>query len=333
MPPPSVYEAAVMLQAPTQGPTNHYRMDEASGLAMVDYGVSALNLGVNGTVARGYDSGLPGDPVGRASGQSKDTVMATRGDVGTGAAWDRPGTTNKLTLMCWYRPDDVRPGGSTNEYVLISKGSNTYQLTVTSSALRTDLNGQSTQLASATNHLMRVGTWMHIAVVFDGAIPIWKMFVNGVLVGQRTPNPTTVNHAAGGTLQVGGYNAFGANGIHGRMQHVTIFNAHAIADAQIQNLYRVGVVRPGSEGDEAMYVFPWNREIVPTGGAYRTIDFVNSSAYPVSLSQGGTAAMGAGITLAPRGGRLPRPSTWNGAWSGILNARFGYTTLGIVKTY
>lgn len=319
-----------MLQAPGVGPTNHYRLDEASGTAITDYGIAALNLATNGTVARGYDSGLPGDPNGRATGQSKDTVMATRGD---NATFDRPATTNKLTLMCWYRPDDIRPGGSTNEYVLMMKGSNTYGLTVASSSLRADLNGQATQLTTATNHLMRVGTWMHVASVFDGAVPIWKLFVNGVLVGQRTPSSSTVNHSAGGTLQVGGYNAFGANGIHGRMQHVTVFNAHALSDTAIQGLYRVGVVRPGAEGDELMYVFPWSREIVSTGGSYRTIDFVNNSAYPVSLSQGGTAAMGTGITLAPRGGRLPRPSSWNGAWSAILNARFGYTALGIVKTY
>jgi hypothetical protein len=38
----------------------------------------------NGTVDRGYESILPGDTAGDATGQSKDTVMATRADVGTG---------------------------------------------------------------------------------------------------------------------------------------------------------------------------------------------------------------------------------------------------------
>lgn len=329
--PLSLYEGALLLYYAGQGPTNHYRFDELSGTTVTDYGVSALNLATNGTVVRGYDSLAPGDPTGHATGQSKDTVLATRGD---NATYDRPATTNKMTLLCWYRPDDLRQAGNADIYHLIGKGSSTYLLGVQGSTVFASLSTQAQQLASDVDGLVRPGVSALYGMVFDGTAQTWKLSINGVTLATRTlAAGQTINHAAGGTLQIGGYNAFGNTGIHGRIQHVSVFNAHALTDAQIQLAYQYAVTPAGAEGDECMYVFPWSRQIVAPGGLFDTVQFRNWNPWPVYLSQGGTAVKGAGITLAPRGGTLPKPSTYNGAWSAIVDARYGYGPLAIEKTY
>src|SRR5687768_194394 len=108
-----LYDSAILLQFPGLGPTNHYIWNELAGSTVIDYGIPALNVTTNGTVTRGYDTGLPGDPTGRSTRQSKDTVMATRGD---NALMDRPATTNKLSLLTWFRPDDLRVPSSAGQY-------------------------------------------------------------------------------------------------------------------------------------------------------------------------------------------------------------------------
>lgn len=332
----SVYEVALGLIAPGLAPTDHYAFSESTGTNVNDTGIANLDLTTNGTVVRGNAPILPGDPSGFSTSQSKDTVLATRGDNVT---FDRPATTNKLTLIAWYRPDDVRSGSAGDVYSLIAKGTATYGLHISGGGIRADIAGvtgvpTTGQLSSYVGDLIRVGVPIMCATTFDGAAQTWKLFVNGVQVGfAALPTGQVVGHASGGTLQVGGYNAFSNNGIHGRIQHVTVFNAHALTDDQIQGQYRLGVVPPGIEGDECMYVFPFPREIVASGGNYDTIQFRNWGPWPVHLSQGGTASKGAGITLGPRGGALPKPSKWRGSWSAILDARFGYFPLAIEKTY
>jgi hypothetical protein len=327
--PQSIYEAAILLQFPTQGPTNHYRWDE-QGTNVNDTGIASLDCTTNGTVVRGTPSGLPGDPDGRSTSQSKDTVMATRGDFG---AFDRPATTNKLTLITWFRPDDLRTAQAADAYVLMMKGTNTYGLQVQGSTVRSDINGVgSSSLSADTSNLIVPGDWKMLATVFDGAAQTWKLFLNGVIVGSVALGAgQVVNHALGGTLQLGGYSVIGANGMHGRIQHQTIFNAHAVADAQMQNLFRLGVVPPGVEGNELQYAFPWSRLIVEPGDGFESIDFVNPNPWPAHLSQGGTAVKGGGIMLPPRGGRLPRPSRFDGGWSVILDSKFGYGPIGVEK--
>ena len=229
--PQSIYEAAIMLQFPTQGPTDHYRFDD-QGTNVDDRGIASLDMTTNATVTRGLSSGLPGDPFGAFTAQSKDTVMATRGDSGTGIAFDRPAVTNKLTLLGWFRPEDLRSGSDGDAWVLIMKGTNTYGLQIRGSTFRSDINGVggsgSASLTADTGNLIVPGDWKFVATVFDGAAQTWKLFLNGVIVGQQNLGAgRVINHALGGTLQVGGYSAIGTNGIHGRVQHVTIFNAHA----------------------------------------------------------------------------------------------------------
>jgi hypothetical protein len=268
-----------------------------------------------------------------ATGQNKDTVMATRSHDATD---DRPdtvlGIANKLTLAAWFQTDDLR--ASPTNYTIIAKGSAVYTLVIQGpSAVRADIDGVTGGGLSTETDLVVPGVPLHIATTFDGAEAIWKVFVNGVVVASRAlASGQVVGHSAGGTLQIGGYNAFGAAGIHGRMQHVSIFNAHALSDEAIQGLYAVGRMIPGVEGDFAAYAFPWNRQIVGVGGPHTYIDFENWSDVPVTVSPGGAAVPGAGYTLAPRGGRLPKPSKFKGAWSAAHAGLFGEKLIGIHKS-
>src|SRR5215208_6909049 len=124
----STYQNTLNLLFPGSAPTNHYAFSEASGTNVDDTGVASLDLTTNGVVTRGNATLLPNDSTGHAAGQSKDTVLATRGDNGI---FDRPATTNKLSLLAWLRPDDLRTTTNADIYTLISKGTGVYMLQIT----------------------------------------------------------------------------------------------------------------------------------------------------------------------------------------------------------
>lgn len=314
------------------GPLNHYQLDETSGTTWADTGRMAGNgtITKNGTVTSGA-AALLADSSTKSAQQDKDTVMGTRADNGL---FDRIGSgqvNNKLTLIAWIQLDRYKgPGGNKStvfnafRQTLVMKGTDVYGLSVRGTGLTATVNGQSELgvddvLAPGASTPFAPPVYM-VSTVFDGAARTWASQVNAVEVASRgLAAGQVINYPAGGALQVGGYNASGANGFSGRISRVSVFMQTALTAGQLQRAYELGTIVPGAEGNTLAYVYPWARNIGPGTQSYESVFFTNNGRAPVWLSRGGTAAVRAGERVDP--GVTHAGGHFNGQWSAISEAR------------
>jgi hypothetical protein len=129
-----------------------------------------------------------------------DRITVDSFDVtGTGitlAAWINP-----VTLMNDARMISKSEGGSTNLHywamVLSGTGEDNLQF-----RLRTDV-GNTTSYAAAEGTDVLVNEWTHVAVAWDAADPVMRLYKNGVEIDSRSKDGTMVATGAGVQIGIG----------------------------------------------------------------------------------------------------------------------------------
>lgn len=149
-------------------------------------------------------------------------------------------SSNALTLACWFKPDSfgVTDGRLISRASAVDDSANLWMLSTIQSGSNFRLRGRvrtgnatATVIASSGN--LALDTWMHAALVYDGAQ--MRLYLDGVLVGSLaktgTLNTSTTVGVAIGNQPTGA----GLRPFHGCIDEVRIYS-RALSLAEIQAL-------------------------------------------------------------------------------------------------
>jgi hypothetical protein len=280
----SAYTDAIMSLVPLF----HHDLNEATGTFGNRNGFTGgTSLTAVGTVQRATQSMMPGEASNSLS-QDKEGPMASRAHNVT---WDLAVT--RMTLLAWVKPARIK----TTSQPLVIKGAQ-YSMNLLDSRVNVQwgMSG-GTQQFNTGSDLIVADQAFFVAASYDDSPAEVTTFVNGV---ERQRQAITHSTLAANTtvFQVGGQNFFGAGGLSGALQHVSVFFNTVLTPTQIQSLYEIGMASQAEIADQGANAYPWSRQIL-SPSSRTTLRATNESDVTVYLSLGATATVGGGYPLAP----------------------------------
>ena len=152
-------------------------------------------------------------------------------------AWvyPQPSATAQVILGKW---GDTADYAGKRCYNLAILSGNVLQFSISDS---TNQNNTTFQVLNSANNAVPYNTWSHVAAVYNQATGIRQIYVNGVLVAQRTDHPITILQAAN---PVGiGAGPYGSTSIrdffNGRIDELAFFN-RALSAGEVQAVFNAG---------------------------------------------------------------------------------------------
>ena len=137
------------------------------------------------------------------------------------------GISSTVTIAAW-----AKMSSSSGVLALVDRGG-VCRLEIYPSSMRFELGRPNTILSMNTNPFS-VGTWVHVAMTYDGAVV--KCYINGALSQQWTTNES-YSSVQGATMSIGADPFASTEYMTGSLDEIYIYN-RALNAAEIQQLYQ-----------------------------------------------------------------------------------------------
>lgn len=229
--------------------TIRYLLDEASGNAIANTG--GLNLTDNNSVGAGTGLILPGVNFDNSRDFERGSSMSF--SHADNALFD---ITGDLTISDWLKIES-NPGNN-EVYVIVAKTEGTgnqqgykfdYRDISGTKRLFIEISSDgSTQTTKFVDQILTVGTWFHVAVVYDASAGEADFYVNGVAVGStQTGLPTSIfNNTA--NFNIGAQGNTPQNFMDGLMQDNIIWDGAELTAAEVLTLYELYTISSQTSG-------------------------------------------------------------------------------------
>lgn len=214
-----------ILETPTPIPSNlvgHWKMDEGNGNQLIDHSGQVNNANVANTSGMSWIAG-------------RDNLGLRLGGNNVGLVPHHPSLefSNAITVAVWIKPTAV------GRRTIVSKGSpdGFFLRTETNGKIefRFNANTNGTQFRVLSNQSYPTnGTWMHVAVTFDGTRS--TMYINGVQDNTASYSPSVIRPNTT-NLQIGAWD--GINRYSGDLDDLRLYSS-VLSASEVLNLVNSG---------------------------------------------------------------------------------------------
>lgn len=291
-------EQSIELRLQPSSLVAYYPLDESSGTAAQDVGLSSLNAKLYNSpswVAGKIGNGLQTDGVSQYAEIPNNAALdVAPGQARTISAWIKAGVQSQQTYFLWKQNNCIGWAFFINT---------TGNVGVDMSTGDTTCTGYVGTTATAWDKRYDDNAWHYVTAVIDRGAGAMNLYVDGVLKDTKTV-PTATSASGGGPLKIG-TNWNNAQGFNGVIDEPKIFS-RAFTASEVANDYTAG-----SAGVPSSVTLP---SITP--GASQTAGLsayvqTDAPAYGMSVMQDHDLQKGADTIPAITGGTIASPTAWS----------------------